>query len=264
MSEKVRVGDIEMNYRILGEGKPLVMIMGLTASMDVWDPRFVEELAKHYRLLLFDNRGAGLSTAGEAAFTMKQFADDTAGLMDALGIARAFILGESMGGMIAQEFALNHPDKTEKLVLFCTFCGGEQAQFPSQEVLDVLADLSGTPEDIARRGLTIGFPDEWVGSHPEIAEDVVRRTILNPMSEENALKQGMAVFAFCTYDGLPEIRCPTLVMCGTEDVLIPPVNSGMLADRIPGAKLVEFEGGGHGFHTQFHDRVAREVISFLG
>ncbi len=264
MSEKVRVGDIEMNYRLVGEGKPLVMIMGLTASMDVWHPGFVEELAGRYRVLLFDNRGAGRTGAGEAPFTMRQFADDTAGLMDALGIERAFVLGESMGGMIAQEFAINHPGKTEKLVLMCTFCGGEQAQFPSQEVLDVLADLTGTPEDIARRGLTIGFPDEWVRSHPEVVEDVVSRTIQNPMSEENALKQGMAVFAFCTYDRLPEIRCPTLVMCGTEDVLIPPTNSRMLTDRIPGAKLVEFEGGGHGFHTQFHDSVAREVMSFLG
>lgn len=263
MADRAAVGDIEINYRVQGDGTPLVMIMGLTASMDVWYPPLVDELSKRYRVILFDNRGAGLTGAGEAEFSMKQFADDTAGLLDALGIERAFVLGESMGGMIAQEFALNHPQKTEKLVLFCTFCGGEQAEFPSEEVVGVLTDRTGTPEEIARRGTTIAFPDAWARSHPKIIDDVVRRSLLNPISDENALRQGEAIFGFSTYDRLPLIGCPTLVLCGTEDVLIPPGNSRTLAERIPGAKLVQFPGGGHGFHTQFHDQVAREVTDSL-
>ncbi len=264
MPDRIRVSDIEMNYTVKGDGKPLVMIMGLTASMDVWDPRFVAELAEHYRLLLFDNRGAGKTDAGEAQWSIKQFAEDTAGLMDALGIERAYILGESMGGMIAQEFALNHPDRTEKLVLMCTFCGGAEAVLPSEDVVGVLADLSGTPEEIARRNITITCPDDWAAAHPEVVEDIVARSCLNPMSNENALRQGETIFLFGTYERLPDIKIPTLVMCGTEDVLVPPANSRTLADRIPGARLVEFPGGGHAFHSQFPHEVAVEVIRFLG
>lgn len=264
MADRTAVGDLEINCRVLGDGKPLVMIMGFTAGMELWYPPLIDSLSKRYRVVLFDNRGAGLTGAGEAGFSMKQFAHDTTGLLDALGIERAFVLGESMGGMIAQEVALNYPEKTEKLVLLCTFCGGEQAEFPSPDVIGVMADRTGTPEDMARRGTTIAFPDEWARANPEIIEDVVRRTLIHPMSDENAERQAEAIFGFSSYDRLPETACPALVMCGTEDIIIPPVNSRTLAERIPGAKLVEFPGGGHGFHTQFHERVAREVIDFLG
>lgn len=264
MSESVTVGDLEMQYRVMGEGEPLVMIMGLTANMDTWEPALLERLAERYRVVVFDNRGAGRTGAPPGPFSMRLFADDTAGLMEALGLERAFVLGDSMGGMIAQEVALNHPEKVEKLVLCCTFCGGEQAVFPGPEVLAVLTDRTGTPEDVIRRGLAIVFPDEWVESNPGQVEDFVRRALLHPISDENAERQGEAIFGFSTYDRLPQIGCPTLVACGTADVLVPPENSRTLADRIPGARLVEFPGGGHGFSAQFHDEFARVLTEFLG
>ena len=264
MTDSVTVGDIDIHYRVMGEGKPLVMIMGLTANMDTWEPALLERLAGSYRVLVFDNRGAGRNSAPPGTFSISQFADDTAGLMDALGMGRAFVLGESMGGMIAQEVALRHPEKVEKLVLCCTFCGGEQAIFPGPEVLEVLTDRGGTPEEIVRRGLEIVFPDEWVESNPEQVEDFVRRALLYPICEENALRQGEAIFGFSTHDRLPGIDCPVLVACGTDDVLIPPENSTILADRFPDARLVEFPGGGHGFAAQFHEEFASKLSEFLG
>lgn len=264
MTESVTVGDIDMHYRVMGEGRPLVMIMGFTANMDTWEPALLERLAARYRVLVFDNRGAGRTTAPPGAFSMRQFADDTAGLMETLGIESAFVLGESMGGMIAQEVALNHPEKVEKLVLCCTFCGGEQALFPETEVLEVLADRSGTPEDVVRRGLKIVFPDEWVESTPVQVEDFVKRALGHPISEENAERQAEAIFGFSTYDRLPQIDCPALVACGTSDVLIPPENSRILAGRIPGARLVEFPGGGHGFAVQFYEEFSTLLSEFLG
>lgn len=263
MSDKVRVGDIEVNYRVMGEGSPLVMIMGLTANMETWEPWLLEALSRRYRVVVFDNRGAGLTDAPPGDFSMKQFADDTAGLMESLGIERCYVLGESMGGMIAEEVALNHPDLVEKLVLCCTFCGGEQAVFPEQKVIEMLLDREGTPEEIVRRGIPIIFPDDWVASNPGPVEEFVKRGLVNPISTENALRQGQAIFGFSTYDRLPHISCPTLVACGTADVLVPPENSRILAERIPGARLVEYPGRGHGFTAQLCDEFLSDLISFL-
>ncbi|MCC6056186.1 MAG: alpha/beta hydrolase, partial [Desulfurococcaceae archaeon] len=106
---KVRVGDIHIYYEILGQGEPLVMIMGRTGNLDWWDPRMISELKKYFTLILFDNRGTGRSEKGEKPFSIKLFADDTVGLMDALGIAKANILGISLGGAIAIEIALSYP-----------------------------------------------------------------------------------------------------------------------------------------------------------
>jgi len=117
---KVKVDDIQIYYEVRGEGFPLVMIQGLSDNLDCWDPRLVEELSRKYKLVMFDNRGAGRTDISYREYTMKLFADDTAGLMDALGISKAHVLGLSMGGMIAQELVLNYPEKVAKLVLCST------------------------------------------------------------------------------------------------------------------------------------------------
>ena len=264
MVEKAQVGDIEMHYQMTGEGFPLVMIAGFTANMDNWEPALLEQLSEHYRVLVFDNRGAGRTEGPGGTFTMKQFGDDTAGLMDALGIERAYVLGESMGGMIAQEAVLNHPEKVEKLVLCCTFCGGEEAVFPPSEVIEIMADRTGTPEEIARRGLQILFPEDFVDNNQKFIDDFINRTLEHPISEENAERQAEAIFGFSAYDRLPQIKCPTLVANGTADVIIAPVNSKTLTERIPGAKHIEFEGGGHGFPMQFRDEFVSALREFLG
>ena len=118
---KVKVNDIQIYYEVHGEGFPLVMIYGSTGRLDGWDPRLVEGLSKHFKLVLFDNRGAGRTETSNREYTVRLFADDTAGLMDALGISKAHILGISMGGAIAQELVLNYPEKVSKLVLCSTY-----------------------------------------------------------------------------------------------------------------------------------------------
>lgn len=102
-------------------------------------------------------------------------------------------------------------------------------------MIEILPDRDGTPEEIVRRGIQIIFPDDWVASNPGPVEEYFKRGLVNPISTENALRQGQAVFGFSTYDRLPHISCPTLVACGTADVLVPPGNSRILAERIPGA-----------------------------
>ncbi len=266
MEAMITAGDLEIHYVEQGSGKPLVMIAGFTASLDCWYPKLIEELAESYRVITFDNRGAGLTKTPDEpeVWTMELFASDTANFMDALGIDRAYILGESMGGMIAQELVINYPEKVEKLVLCCTFCGGEEAEFPSPEVIAVMADRSGTIEDIVRRNIPLVFPDEWASANPEIIEDNVRRSMLHPMSEENVEKQTQALLTFSTYAQLPQIKCPTLIACGTADIMVPPVNSKILAERIPNARLIEYPGAGHVFSTQCVEEFTRDLKEFLG
>lgn len=261
--KKVRVRDIDICYRTTGEGFPLVMIMGLTANMDWWDPEFIDALSKKYHVVLFDNRGAGRTQAPPGQFSIKQFADDTAGLMDALGIELAHILGVSMGGMIAQELALNYPEKVKKLVLCVTFCGGEKTVYASREVLEKLTDLSGSLEERVKRFSTLLFPEEWLLQHPEYLDDFMKRYMIAPTSDQNAARQFMATTTFNTYERLPQIKCPTLVACGSEDVLIPPENSRIIAERIPGSRLVEFKGAGHGFINQCRREFLEILFDFL-
>ncbi len=263
--EYARVGDLNMCYELRGEGPPLVMIMGLTASMDWWDPWIADELSKRFRLLMFDNRGAGRTeTPEEGEFSCAQMADDTAGLMDALGIERAHVLGVSMGGMIAQELALRHPEKVDRLVLCVTFCGGKNTVYASQEVLAKMADASGTTDDFLRRILSIMFPADWLEANEPHFEEFKERYLRAPCTPHNTVRQFMGTAKLDTYDLLPTITRPTLVMCGAEDVLIPPENSRTIAGRIPGAKLVEFPGAGHGFQSQMPEEFVRNVREFLG
>ncbi len=263
--EYARVGDLNMCYELRGEGPPLVMIMGLTANMDWWAPETLDELSRRYQVLMFDNRGAGRTeTPGEGEFTCAQMADDTAGLMDGLGIERAYVLGLSMGGMIAQELALNHPEKVDKLVLCVTFCGGGNTVYPSQEVLQIMADTSGTVDDLIRRTMSIMFPAEWLEADESQYEEFRECYLRAPCTPENTVRQFMGTTKLDTYDRLPSITAPTLLMCGAEDVLIPPENSRIIAGRIPGARLIEYPGAGHGFTSQSREEFAKDLIEFLG
>ena len=130
-----RVGDITMAYWTYGEGYPLVMIMGFSGTMDMWDPTVITELSARYQVIVFDNRGMGKTSAGTRESTIEQFADDTAGLISALGIEQTHVLGWSMGTAIAQELVLRHPAKVNRLVLYAADCGGNEAVQPSDEVV---------------------------------------------------------------------------------------------------------------------------------
>lgn len=262
--DSVKVGDLEICYRTLGEGFPLVFIMGLTANMDWWDPELLDDLSAHYQLLLFDNRGSGRTVTPQGDFTIEQFAGDTSGLMDALGIDRAHVMGVSMGGMIAQELALDYPDKVEKLVLCATNCGGREAVLPDREVLARLVDRSGTSHELMERFLSLLFCEKWLVDNPDYVNEFKRRYLIRPATDEDAARQFMATVRFRTYERLPLIDKPTLIACGTEDILIPAENSRILAKRIPGAVLVEFEQAAHGFINQCREEFVDVLTGFLG
>ena len=262
--EQVEVRDLSVCCELTGEGYPLVLIMGLTGNVDNWHPDMVDILSRELQVLAFDNRGAGRTvTPDEGEFTIELFADDTVALIEAMAIEKTNIFGVSMGGMIAQELALKYPEKVNNLVLGCTNCGGERSVLPSQEVLQTLMDRSGGDEAIFERMLNLTFPADYLEANPDLVEIARERFMRAPCTDANAVRQFTACLGHNTYDRLPEIKASTLVMTGTDDMLVPPENSRIIAEHIPGAKLVEYEGAGHLFSVQYCEAVTRDLIEFL-
>jgi pimeloyl-ACP methyl ester carboxylesterase len=259
-----KVNDIEMYYEVHGEGFPLIMIAGLGGNVDWWDPRWIQGFSGEFKTVAFDNRGAGRTGVSDKEYSIGLFADDTAGLMDALGISRAHALGISMGGMIAQELVLNYPEKVEKLVLCSTSCGGLRSVLPSGDVLEMLTtDRSAlSPEEIARIMIPLLVTEDFMKNNPELAELVIQQMLKAPISNEAYMRQLNAIMKFDTYDRLSQIKAPTLILQGRRDILIPPENASILDKGIPNAKLVYLESSAHGLLEEA-ETVLRTVLEFL-
>jgi pimeloyl-ACP methyl ester carboxylesterase len=270
-----RIGDVELHYEEHGSGEPLVLVMGLAADSQAWMFQ-VPEFSRHYRTVVFDNRGVGRSSKPVGPYTIQQMADDTAGLLDALDIARAHVVGVSMGGMIAQELALRHPARVRGLVLACTYPEPDADVEASRR--SSVAQLGGS---IAADGsLQIEAaavdPMMFFGQLlPKVFNpDYLQREMVTLMqlfggalqwgfSIDAILAQVHAVMAHSAAGRLGDIASPTLVITGDNDLLISPRNSEVLAERIPGAKLVKVPGGSHGFNFETPDVFNRHVLDFL-
>jgi len=258
----IQVGDILMGYRSYGNGHPLVMIMGYGNTMRLWEPGLIQALSSHFKLIIFDNRGMGNTEVGQRPFTLEQFADDTVGLMDALGIRQAHVLGWSMGALIAEEVALRHPGKVNKLILYAAHCDANLFP-PTPEVIQKLTDLSGSPREQGLRFISTLFPPDWLRSNQERIKEIFYHPLGN-IPPETMNKQSMAIGKWkgCC-DRLGEIKNSTLVITGADDILVPPQNANYLAGKIPDAQLVSYENGGHGLMFQYPEKFCGKVIDFL-
>jgi len=258
----VRVDDIGIAYREVGEGDPIVMITGSSATMDMWSPALLDALSLHHRLIIFDNRGMGCTTTSEKAFTIPLFAEDTAGLMDALGIERADIFGWSMGSYIAQELALHHPEKVGRMVLYAAGPGGEAAVLPSEAVIEILENTSGSPEEQGVRLLSVLFPAAWMEENPSPLAYFPRVT--ETTLPESIIRQNRACEEWNgTASRLSSIAAPVLLVMGSEDVIVPPANSYILGEGIPDSWIVKVPGGGHGLMYQEPQKMADIILFFL-
>lgn len=256
------MADIEIAYREFGRGYPLVMITGFSGTMDMWDTRVIKELTKHYRVIVFDNRGMGLTTAGTTEFSIPQFTDDAAGLLDALGIKKAHVLGWSMGTNMAQDLAIRYPGKVNKLILYAADPGGREQILPSKKAAAMMTDTSGTPQERGQRMLKLLFPEEWLKQNPDPRRYFPAVSETTDPANVARQAQAMAGWAGCYYK-LSRIKSPTLLLTGTDDVLTPPENTSLMAKKIPGAKVVRIKGGGHGVMFQFPEKVSKAVLDFL-
>lgn len=255
---------LDMFYKWHGtDGPPLVLIAGLGAHSGSFAFQ-IEALSARYRVLRFDNRGAGRTSAPDEPYSMQQMAGDAAALMDALDIASAHVLGVSMGGMIAQEFAINHPSRVQKLVLACTRAKPTGARRLAAEVQRVtrLAALGPREREAYAMpwGRTATFMQDQ--SRVDAAIDLAGRDPY-PMPEHAYIRQLEATMAHDTLDRVHEIAAKTLVIVGAEDILTPPWESEALASRIPNATMRVLPRGGHGFIAEYPDAFNAAVIDFL-
>lgn len=258
-SQKIRVGDIDIAYKMFGTGDPILLIPGFSMTMEMWG-EILNDLSKNHTVIIFDNRGIGETTAGNRTFLMDQFVNDTVGLIDALKIEKPIdVLGLSLGGMIAQELALSNPEKIKHLVLIASSCGGEESLPPQLSPKDLQSMQTGTAnESLFLHAL---FPDEWIREN----SDVINRTFALPqVSQENLLKYGEALSKWPgSCNSISNIDKPVLVMTGTEDITSPPVNSLKIAEKIPSSWLIQIKGGGHGVMQQYPETVYDIIETFL-
>ena len=259
-----KVGDLNLFYEVNGSGFPLVLIRGFGSNADHWAWQ-VSDFSKHYQTVVFDNRGIARSDKPKADYTMRTLAEDAMGVMDALGLKKAHILGLSMGGMIAQRLALDFPERVAGLVLACTHCGGAHAVAASQEVSQAFAEyvMTGSLE-AATKATQALFAAETLKNRPELVREYSEVSLRFPNDPAMLLLQYQAIQGFDAWGELPLIKAPTLVLAGDQDVLIPPKNSGILAERIPGARLEIIKGGGHQFVIEQDRTFNRIVMEFLG
>ncbi len=259
---KERVGDIDIYYEVHGDSPvTLVMIRGLGSNLTAWYEQ-TPEFARHFRTIVFDNRGAGRTEKPDAPYSIAQMAADTAGLMDALGIRRAALLGISMGGMIAQEFVLNYPERLNCLILGCTHFGGTSVvQADPAIVSAVVAGVNATPEQQKLQRKAV-FADDTIEHRPDILtkHDEVRAQFPIPIA--SYIRQVQAIQNFDASARLDSIKLPTMVIAGRDDRLVPVENSRLIAARIAGAKLVELAGG-HLFFVEHPTEFNRAVIDFV-
>ena len=248
-------------WRATGKGEPLVLVMGLGCSSALWF-RLAPRLARHYRVILLDNRGVGKTVVNNAlVHRVAVMASDIAAVLDAAGENTAHVLGMSMGGMIAQEFALHHPARLRSLVLAATNCGGYFAVQAEPKVWGLLFSKAGmTPED----ALLAMAPHTYAKDTPlELIDEDHHVRIANYPSRHGYQAQLHGLIGWTSFPRLPSLRCPTLVMHGDEDRLIPPANGDLLAKRIPGAQLARFKQASHWLHTDQLEQTVATVHGFL-
>jgi 3-oxoadipate enol-lactonase len=248
---------IELSYDRAGDGPPLLLIMGMSGTKHHWGEPLLEELRGAFDTIVYDHRDAGDSTKTGESFSIADLAEDAAGLLEALDVESAHVLGISMGGMVAQELALSHPERIRSLTLGCTYCGGEGSALTSEEVLRRIM------EGLSSRDRQRAIRTAWeVNVSPTFAadDDAYARFLGNGMRyalpAHVIMEQMRAIAGHDTSARLAALRAPTLVVHGTLDEMLPVENGHMIAGLVPGSRLEVLEGIGHLFFWEEPKRSA--------
>jgi pimeloyl-ACP methyl ester carboxylesterase len=258
----VRVNDIDLYYEAAGAGETLVLIAGFACDHTIWG-LLLPALTPHYRVVTFDNRGVGRTDTPRGPYRIRQMADDTAGLLAALGPGPVHVAGHSMGGMIAQELALAHPARVRSLVLLATRAQGDARERAIIEMWGELPRLV-TPATGVRLALPWLYTSAFFAT-PGAEQAAIDQVLANPHppTPRGIYRQSRAITACDTADRLGDIGCPTLVMVGREDILLPVAHSEALAAGIPGAELVVLENAAHHCVVETPAAVAAALLAFL-
>jgi pimeloyl-ACP methyl ester carboxylesterase len=260
---KVKVNGINLYYVEVGRGDALLLIMGFGGDHLAWGFQ-VPVFAERFRVVMFDNRGAGKSDVPDVPYSTRMMADDAVGLLDALGIERAHVLGVSMGGMIAQEVALNHPGRVRSLQLHCTYARPDRYMLALLEAWRAVR-TKVTPEEWMRSVALWLFSPRTFQERPELVETIIQTGLAtpDPFTLTGFLRQGDAVRGHDALERLGTLTCPTLVSVAEDDMLVPPRFARELAAAIPGAAFQLIPGAGHCYFWERPDLFNTMCLDFI-
>lgn len=263
---RATVNGINMYYEVHGQGEPFVLIMGSFGSLEAWILQ-IQAFQQYYKVIVFDNRGIGRTDKSPEPYSIATMADDTVGLLDHLGIDNAHVLGMSLGGPVAQDVALNYPHRVNKLILVCSMAGAEGTRL-HPEMLRALGIQDSSQRidfrevdfmQIMTATVALAFNDKSLSDSLSAQAE----TWFKQFDVDGFIRQWEAVTSYNALDRLHKIQARTLVMTGTEDRLVDPRSSEMIAGLIRDSKLVRIEGGSHAFFMEMSDRFNTEVLDFL-
>ena len=278
-AKKVHVGDIEIAYKMLGKGDPILLYNGASDGMDAWDPSLLRILSSNHTVIVFDSRGLGNTTMGSKPYNYQQLANDAAGLLDALKISKADVMGYSLGSYIAQQIAIMYPDKVNTLILVGSSCGGKDhtpkpAEFlklQSEIVNKSLNNVSISQEEM-KELVAASVGSGWIKLHPEVLENIPTMQQAKPGLSPEAMNNQNNVGKHWednpnwsgACDELAKLDKPTLVITGMDDNMYAPhVNSLKIAEKIPGAWLVQIKNAGHAVPDQYPEEIGKIMNTFL-
>jgi len=276
-AKQVHVGDIDIAYKMLGKGDPILLISGSSSDMNAWQPSMLRDLSSNHTVIVFDNRGVGNTTPGSKPFSIQQLANDSAGLLDAQGIRKADVLGYSLGSFVAQQLTVSHSEKVNRLVLVAASCGGKEAvprnpeleTFFSEMLNKSINNIPIAPQDV-KTLLAISMGSAWIELHPNFLETIPNDIDLfagippNTIMEQNDIAQDWQATNWSGIcDELTKIAIPTLIITGTHDNNVPSANSLVIAGKIPGAWLVQIKDAGHALFDQYPEKLNRVLLTFL-
>jgi pimeloyl-ACP methyl ester carboxylesterase len=256
---KADLGEVRINYEVVGEGEPLLLITGLGGEMSFWK-KYVPLLGRKHRLIILDNRGAGETEYPPTLFTMSTLAEDVVRLMDVLGLHRAHVLGWSMGGNVAQEVAINHPRRVGALVLMSTYARRPERSAFAIDTMIRTVDEGATFDSLMELMQSWCLPEDYFRKLA-LAKPAQRRCNGDGKRAAEGFKaQKLALDLFDSHERLRHIGSPTLVMHGEEDIMVPPHFALELQERIRGAELEWVPGSGHIIPAE---KCCSQVLRFL-
>jgi len=259
-----KVGDLNIEYYLEGSGPPLLMIMGMGGQASSWGEPFLAKLRPQFTIVRFSNRGTGSTDKPGGEYSIRLLAEDAAGLLQGLGIPKAHVLGISLGGMIAQELVLNHPQVVQGLVLGCTTCGARRGVTMPAETVARFGGIVNLPmKERIKQFWNITITPEFIKTGAAFLDAIIAKHIDTPTPLETFARQMGAGQAFDSYDRLSQIEAPTLIIHGDRDALIPAGNADVLASRIDGAQLRIVPGVGHMFFWEKPEESANAIVEFL-
>lgn len=245
------IDGVKIGYRTVGEGDPVVLIMGYGASMDFWNLQFIKSISAHHKIIIFDNRGIGSSSADFRSISISLLASDVYALIHSMGFSRASVLGWSMGAIVAEELAINYPEVVNKLILY-------GAAYENGPVINALNKMNDFDSDQFNKNV---FPEKWLKNNPSVFDDFNYESNV----DQKMLKRQYD--AISKWNGnksrLADIECPTLIICGEDDWVTPVNQSNIISELISGSWLVRYKNAGHWLMYQYPEGMASTVNNFL-